>query len=327
VVLWLSGRDIESVSVSGWEGPVVFVGGKGLPKGFSPRLLSALGSMFTAFLKCLWLMMKHKPDIMLAMGGYASVGPVLAARVYKVPVVLHESNAIPGRAVRVLSRFAAVVAVSFASSARGFQRCQTVLTGFPLREDLKKADEDPVFSSKSFTVLVMGGSQGAHRLNEVVSEAICSLHRKGIPVQVIHLAGFKDQEFVRNVYEKAGVPNTVFGFLNEMSRAYGQADVAIARAGAATCAELVASGVPSILVPLPTAMYDHQSANARALVETGGACMVAEKDLAAEVLAERLRELYRNPEKLDVMRDALKRVPVSDAAAGIADLLEKTAAL
>jgi len=324
VVLWLAGRDVESVSTAKWDGPVVSIGGKGLPAGVSLRSLPALCSLGAAFLRSWLRMRKDPPHIMLAMGGYGSVGPVLAARVLKIPVVLHEANAIPGRAVEKLSRYAAAVAVSFESAKRYITHHRIVLTGFPVRTEVCSGNQDRILPAGLFTVLVVGGSQGAHRLNELASAALCRLHQQGIPVQVIHLSGTVDETVVRKTYGSAGIPNAVFSFFGEMARAYSQADIVIARAGAATCAEIVKCAVPSILIPLPTAMRDHQMANAMCLKNTGGVEVMAEREISASGLSDFLRECYRNPEKLDRMRESLKKIPQDNAAGQIAELLEIT---
>ena len=325
VVLWLTGRDVEAVSTSRWSGSVVSAGGRGLPTGLSLRSVKGLASLAAAFMRCWLTMRKNRPDVLIAMGGYGSVGPALAAKVLGVPVVLHEANVIPGRAVDFLSRYAAVVAISFDSAAQHIRHARTVLTGFPVRQDVAQSGSERLLRTNLFTVLVMGGSQGAHRLNEVVTDALCRLHRRGIPVQVIHLSGTRDEASVRKAYTEAGLPNAVCGFLKDMVLAYNQADLVIARAGAATCAEMVLRAVPGLLIPLPSAMRDHQTANALALQAGGGVDVMAECEVTAEKLADYIKECYHNPGKLDKMRESLKAIPMSRAADRIADLLEAVA--
>lgn len=325
VAIWLSGSKVEAVSTANWSGPVVFVGGRGLPSGFSMQSVPAVMSLLMAFARSWFRMKRNPPDVLLAMGGYGSVGPVLAAHFLGIPVVLHEANAIPGRAIEKLSKYASVVAISFESSAAYIRHRKIVLTGFPVRPDIRNGSKEGILKTGLFTVLVMGGSQGAHRINEVAAAALCHLHLSGIPVQVIHLAGANDEAVVRKAYEQAGVPCAVLSFLGDMAKAYNQADIAIARAGAATCAELVARTVPAILVPLPTAMRDHQTANARSLEKSGGVEVMIEREFTVERLSEYVRECYRNPEKLDSMRESLNKNPMNYAAEKIAEVLEKIA--
>lgn len=330
MVLWLAGGDVENTSIKNWDGAVVSVRARGFPAGFSFRSVAVVARLFAVFLQCRKRMKENPPDVLLAMGSYASVGPVLAARNLGVPVVLHEANAIPGRAISLLSRFAAAVALAFEAARQHLRHPKIVFTGFPVRQDLSKGSygqarfEEGVLQPGIFTVLVMGGSQGAHRLNEIASSALSRLYERGIPVQIVHLTGRKDEPVIRQIYEKAGIHHLVFDFLKDMGKAYNCADLAVARSGAATCAEISACTVPALFVPLPSAPRDHQMANARTLGKSGGVDVVAEKNLTVEWLAAYIEECYRNPEKLDRMRDALKTVAVPDAAEKLAELVEDT---
>ncbi len=173
-----------------------------------------------------------------------------------------------------------------------------------------------------FTVLVVGGSQGAHRINQIAGDAICSLHCKGIGIQVVHVAGKNDESLVKQVYEKAGVRHLVFGFLSDMGKAYSCADLCIARAGAGTCAEISYLRIPALLVPLPSARRDHQAANAREMAAAGASDVLPESDLTVDRLADYVEKCYRDPGKLDGMRQALGRVAVGNAAEKLADVVE-----
>jgi len=148
---------------------------------------------------------------------------------------------------------------------------------------------------------------------------------RGVPVQVIHVSGQADAERVREAYERGGVPHRVFDFLPAIGDAYAQADLAVARAGAATCAELAVCGVPALLVPLPAARRDHQTANARALEESGGADVMLEADLTEDGLVNYLLRRSSDTVGLDTMRAALAAVAVADGADRLADLVETCA--
>lgn len=325
VTLWLAGRDVEGGSLAGWSGPVVSIRAAGFPSGLSFRAVAVAWRLFVAFLQCRARMKTNPPDVLLAMGSYASVGPVLAARTLGVPVVLHEANAVPGRAIAFLSRFAVAVAVVFKEASAYLRHSRVVVTGFPVRTDLDTRFEDGVLKPGLFTVLVMGGSQGAHRLNEIAPPALIRAHGKGVPLQVIHLAGRHDADAVRSVYEKAGVPAAVFDFLKEMGKAYHAANLAIARAGAASCTELSVCGVPALLVPLPHVSRDHQMANARAMAATGGVDVVKDGDLSVEGLSEYVEKAHRDPQKLAAMKAKIRSAAGSGAADRIADLVESVA--
>lgn len=324
VTLWLAGRDVEQASTVDWEGPIVRI----RAKGFSSRVgLGAIGVCFrllAAITASVREMRTSRPDVVLAMGSYASVGPVVAARLLRIPTVLHESNAVPGRAVAFLARFASRIAVGCQAAAASLVHDDVTVTGFPLRRRLDGSFEDGALAPDRFTVLVMGGSQGAHALNETVSAAVIRLQKQSCPVNVVHLAGRLDAESIREQYRDAGVCALVFDFLGEMGKAYHAADLAIARSGAATCAELAACAVPALLVPLPTARRQHQLLNALVVSGAGGADVIAQEALTVKRVCEAIDSLRCDPDRLAEMRKMLKQSAVLDGADQLANLVEAT---
>jgi len=304
------------------------------------------------------------------MGSYASIGPVLAARWLNIPVVLHEANVIPGRAIRFLSRWAEAVAVGFEETRHHLTHPRLVVTGMPVRQNVEReassvecrnedggqaTDAGPqsaicnrqseisnhqseisnhqseisnwgALAPSVFTLLVMGGSRGAHRLNEIVSQAILRLHREGNSLQVIHLAGRSDEQSIRQAYRQAGVPHAVFGFLHEMAQAYRQASLAICRSGASTCAELSCYGVPALLVPYPFAIHQHQAANADALSLSGAADICDEQILTVDWLVGYVAGLMSDTAHLAHMRTAALQRVMNNPAAALADLVEQVPA-
>lgn len=325
VILWLAGKDVEATALAGWPGPVVTIRARGFSSWRQvPAVLWRLG---TAWQQCRRTLKQYQPDVLLAMGSYASVGPAVAARQLGIPVVLHEANVIPGRAVRFLSRWAEAVAVGFDETRLYLRHPRVVMVGMPLRTAPDPA-AIPVapwntLSPAGFTVLVMGGSRGAHALNECVSAAIVHLQNNGCPVQVIHLAGTADENRIRARYQAAGVAHVVFGFLHNMAAAYRRATLAICRSGASTCAELSAYGVPALLIPYPAAVRQHQQANAHALETAGAADVWAEADLTVDRLGEYLRRCRAEPKRLARMRIVARRRIAGNAAEVLADLVEK----
>lgn len=171
----------------------------------------------------------------------------------------------------------------------------------------------------------MGGSQGAHRLNEIASDAVCLLHKRGGRLQVVHLTGAADEADVRLTYAQAGVSAVVYGFLAEMGRAYQAADLAIARAGAASCAELAACAVPTLFVPLPVAPRDHQARNAEVFVRAGAGDMRRQAALTAADLVAYIEKAMAAPERLTRMMAAMRALAAPDATARLANLVEETA--
>lgn len=325
VTLWLAGRDVERTSLAGWDGPVASVRAVGFPRGLSLRTISAVVRSGFAVLRCFALMRSQRPDVLLAMGSYASIGPVLAAHWLRIPVVLHEANAVPGRAIIRLARYARVLAVCFEDAGRRFPSARAVVTGLPVRTGAVAEDAVPLLPHDRFTVLVMGGSQGAHRLNEIASRALCRLHEEGESFQVIHLSGRRDEGEMRQCYQAAGVRAEVVGFLHDMASAYRAADLAVSRSGAASCTELAVCALPALLVPYPHAVNDHQMANARSMAAGGGMDVMAEEDLTVESLAAYLKDRMGDRAKRVMMKAALTATARPNAAGILADVVEEVA--
>jgi len=253
-------------------------------------------------------------DVVVGVGGYASFPVVVAAWLRRVPTVLLEQNAHPGLANRVLARLARRVCTTFAEAERYFPAGKVVLTGNPVR--LFAA---PVAAPRhGFTLLVFGGSQGAHRLNETMADAAAAL-RDALPgLRIIHQTGAADCAALRATYERLGVTAEVREFIDDMGAAYAAADVVVCRAGATTVAELTALGKPAILVPYPFAADDHQRANASVLEGHGAAMMILDRALTGAALAQTVSELARDPGRLARMGDAARRLARPDAAARVA---------
>lgn len=327
VTLWMAGKDVEQAAVKGWEGPIITVRSEGFVSGLSWRTLRTVFQLVRASRSCHEQMAAAKPDVLLAMGSYASIGPATAAFRLRVPVVLHEANVIPGRAVAVLSGRATAVAAVFEETRFHLRRREIVLTGMPLRREVIAARtlEIPRPSPPRFTVLVTGGSRGARALNRIVLEAFENLACLRDELFVIHLTGAADEAAAREVYRRVGIPHEVYAFHHDMGVCYRRADLAICRAGAATCAELLIYGLPALLVPFPYAARKHQTANARAVAKHGAADVIEERDLESDWLAEYLAGMKRTPARLSRMRVAALQRGRIDAAEALADLVEKSA--
>ena len=263
------------------------------------------------------------------MGSYASVGPCGAARLLGVPIVLHEANVIPGRAVRLFAPGAAAVAAGFEETRYHLRRAKLAVVGIPLREELTEAARSlPPRESAApapFRLLIVGGSMGAHRLNEVAAEALARLKNDGFEFSVVHLTGRADETAIRAAYAAAGVQAEVIAFTTYMAPLDHAADLAICRAGASTCAELAFFGMPALFVPYPSAAMDHQTANARALEKRGTADVVAESALTPEWLEAYLAQTLRKPERLARLREAARREGVKNGTAALASLVEQCA--
>ena len=320
VVVWDSGRDIESSVMKSWSGPVFSTGARQL----RPRHAFAL---LRSYWRCRREMSRTKPDALLAMGSYSSLPPVLAAHRKGVPVYLHEANTVPGRAVEFLSRFAKKVAISFDLTAKYLPECETVRTGLPVRAGIAGGKRFDFIPSNAFVVFVTGGSQGAHAVNELMSDALVRLQKalaekSSRQLYVIHQTGKADEAAVAARYAAAGLPSRVHAFETEMADAFASADVVVARAGASTCFELAACGKPAFLIPLPTAMRDHQHFNAEAFAAFGAANEGIQAKLSERTVMNYLLGLSENPDRLASMAAKMRALATPDAADRVADIVE-----
>ncbi len=310
-------RSAEASTIASWQGPLLKSGA---------RKITDLRNIF-AILRCIRFLRKERPDVLFATGGYTSFAPVIAARFLRIPVVLHEANSLIGKAVRFLAKYCKIetVALSFeASKTQLPAKVKTQYTGLPLRrsvlERLERAkaikrDDD------SFNIFVTGGSQGAHGMNVLVAPVLASLAASDKKVHILHQCGPHDLVLMEDTYKAVATQVRVQPYVQDMGTAYGEADVVIARAGASTCFEIAACAKPTLFVPLPTAMDDHQRKNAEALVVCGGAICVNQLTTTPEEFANILRPIYQEREILTAMHEALKRIPQMDATTIVARLL------
>ena len=321
VTIWDSGRDIESSVLKSWQGATFSTGARPL----AAKNALAIGR---SILRCRKEMKRTKPDALLAMGSYSSLPPVLAARWCGVKVYLHEANTVPGKAVEFLARFAEKVAISFKMTARFLPNAKTVVTGLPVRASIASGARFPFIPPNAFVVFVTGGSQGAHAVNELASKALSGLKKELVrenaarPLYVIHQTGVKDEGMVMAEYAAVGLPSRVHAFEDEMANAFASADLVVARAGASTCFELAACGKPALLVPLPSAIRDHQHYNAEAYVAAGAADEGVQAKLTPLAVCRYLKNKYDHPESLAAMSAKMKSLACPDAAARVADLVE-----
>lgn len=241
-----------------------------------------------------------KPDVVVALGGYASAFPAIAAVLLRRPLVLLEQNVIPGRANRRLSRYASLICCQWEQSARWFSnRPALAVTGNPVRPEILQngpanASQFNGLANAAPTVLVMGGSQGAHAINQVIIEALPRLGASVPNAQFIHLAGAADRDEVEAAYRQAGARAFVADYLDDMACAYRCADLVVSRAGGTSLAEITALGLASILIPYPYAADDHQRHNARVLGECGAAEVVDPNQLTPDIIAAKIETLLRD---------------------------------
>ncbi|MDQ6975031.1 MAG: undecaprenyldiphospho-muramoylpentapeptide beta-N-acetylglucosaminyltransferase [Mariprofundaceae bacterium] len=253
----------------------------------------------------------NKPDLLVGVGGYASVHGVLAAFVAGVPVVLYEQNAMPGMVNRQLARWCKTIMLGFANAAQYLPRAPCVVTGNIVRESIVSLVRTPHIPPR---LLIMGGSQGAVFLNETMPVLCAKLRAHGRVFQVIHICGQQqDPAALLAAYESAQVDATVMAFCDDMATFYRQGDLLIARAGAMTVSEVMACALPSIFVPLPSAADQHQYHNAAPLVSAGGALLWQQQDNDHKAWAQKLEQVLFNPLTLINMRHSMRAAMPDDA--------------
>lgn len=312
------GIEARVVPESGY--PLRLLPGRQMRGGGAGRAAMALATAVSGTIRGLRLLGTVRPALVAGVGGYASVAVVLAARLRRIPTVLLEQNVIPGAANRSLARFAKRVCVGFAESIRYFPAGRAVHTGNPVRADLlRRAVRTPGAERTRLGLLVFGGSAGARQVNRATLEALRIVGPSAHTLDVVHQTGTADVAEIRAGYAALELPARVEPFIADMGAAYAGADVVIARAGAMSCAEITAVGLPAILAPYPHAAGDHQRANAEVLVRAGAAEMILDPELTGQRLADALGALLRDPERRARMAAAARACGIPDAAERVAD--------
>ncbi|HBI16051.1 MAG TPA: undecaprenyldiphospho-muramoylpentapeptide beta-N-acetylglucosaminyltransferase [Desulfobulbaceae bacterium] len=266
------------------------------------------------------ILRRFRPQLVFGVGGYVTGPVLLAARVLGIPLCIHEQNSVPGLANRVVSRLADRIFLSI-PCACPFPQHKTVLAGNPVRREIREAvgTRTPVSGGES-RILILGGSQGAHRVNMLVTEAAGRVSEQlGGRVRFTHQTGRADLEEVRARYDRLRLQAEVKDFFADMAQVYSQADLVVSRAGATTLAELAVMGLPAILLPYPYAADNHQQSNGAYYEQGGAARMFREQDIDGEKLAGEILHLVENPETLHQMSGRMKELAKPDAAERIID--------
>lgn len=305
------GIAIETIAISGLRGK-----GVGTLLRAPLRVLSAIRAAAN-------VLHRHRPRAVVSFGGFAAGPGGIASAIAGVPLLVHEQNRAPGMTNRVLAMFARRVLTGFPDSFPG----KETVVGNPVRTVIS-AISPPAHRfaevSSRLRVLVLGGSQGARALNVALPKALAQL--QGIDFDVRHQCGEKMRDDAERAYADANVAASVEAFIADMAAAYAWADIVVCRAGALTLAEVCAAGVSSVLVPLPTAVDDHQTKNGLYLVERGAAVLLKQDDTLADRLATTLRELAGDPTKRLAMAEAARLLAKPDAADRVADIVLEVAA-
>lgn len=322
-VLFISrGNEFERTALAAAGFPLAAISVEGL-KGRGPwNQLRALCRLPVSIVQSLLRLRAFRPHLVIGLGSYSAGPVVMAAWLRRIPVALCEQNVLPGVTNRVLARLADRIFTSFDRTEAGFDAAKVYWTGNPLRRQIVEKRARPALPGTAptgrFTVLVIGGSQGAHRINTAVVEALDGL---GDPAEFffIHQTGGADEAMVAEAYRRSGVAARVQAFFEDMAAQYEQAHLVICRAGATTVAEISALGKASVLIPYPHAADGHQHLNARRLADAGAAEIIDERELNGERIAARIGFYASHPEVLAGLALQAARLGKPDAAQRIVD--------
>lgn len=281
--------------------------------------------LFVDILKSLAILIRYRPDAVVGFGGYVASPVILAAYMLGIPKVIHEQNAVPGRANAMLFKFADRIAISFEETKKymGRYREKAVFTGNPIRSSLLKDDrpgniKKMGFDPDKFTILVIGGSQGAHNLNKAFLKSLSKMDEPmRMALQIIHITGATDYGWASAAYKELSVEHRVYSFVDRIEEAYSASDLVVTRSGASAIFEIAYFGRPMILVPYPFAL-SHQSENARIFSTNGAALKIDEKDLSADLMKDRIEELLKDRNKLSIMGESARRMSVPDSSQSLA---------
>ncbi|HLV17214.1 MAG TPA: undecaprenyldiphospho-muramoylpentapeptide beta-N-acetylglucosaminyltransferase [Pseudomonas sp.] len=280
-------------------------------------LLKAPFEIAGALLQARRIVRELRPVCVLGMGGYVTGPGGLAARLAGVPLIIHEQNAVAGTANRLLSRFAQRICEAFPGTFLSSAKRRT--TGNPVRAEVFAVPQREPLPGRQARLLVLGGSLGAEPLNKLVPAALSHLLEDERP-EVVHQTGNAHAEITRARYDEVGVRAHVVPFIEDMAGAYAWADLVICRAGALTVSELAAAGLPSFLIPLPHAIDDHQSRNAEFLAREGAAALLPQANTDAAGLAAQLNEVLMQPQQLEAMGRAARKLAKPNATREVVDI-------
>lgn len=327
VLLLISEKQIDALATEGY-GHLRFerMPSMAMPRPYSPKMPGFLLGFARSYRDCCRLLRDFQAQAVLGMGGFTSTAPLMAGKRLGLPTFIHESNAIPGKANRLNARFSRCVLLGFESCRSHFPASQPVeCVGTPLRPSVAQRptrEEGAAFfglDPAKRTVLVMGGSQGARRVNELVAGGLPEFVAAGI--QILHISGPGDYELVRPAYERHPQAGVLRAFCAEMQFALAAADLAVCRSGASTLTELAHYALPSVLIPYPFAADDHQTANAELFAQPGAAQLWPQSTLNEENFSSRLLDLLDDESRRERMKVAAGELARPDAAARVCEVV------
>lgn len=325
VLLFVSRKEIDRTALKDYPWlrsqslPVV-----GMPPILSLGMIGFIKEFFSSVLQCLEIYKNNKPSCILAMGGFTAAPPVIAGWLKKIPSVVHDSNAIPGKANRFVARFVSVVALGLEACKSAFPHKKVEITGTPVRKLLRvqggKNYATFGLDPEKKTILVMGGSQGASGINNAVV-GLAGLFDESYKNQwqIVHLTGASESQKIINQYETLGVTAYVAPFSHQMGELYMITDLAISRSGAASITELSCFGIPALLIPFPFAAEDHQTKNAKIYEKAGAAKMIPQNEATPQRLLDEMNFIMQNHTRFS---EQSRLLFIDEAEVKVANLME-----
>ncbi|MGF1587668.1 MAG: undecaprenyldiphospho-muramoylpentapeptide beta-N-acetylglucosaminyltransferase [Pleurocapsa sp.] len=313
---WLGTANRLETSLVPNDYPLNIIPVEGFQQKFSLKTLKIISSLIASIFQTQKLIKEHQIDAVFTTGGYIAAPAILAARLQKKPAIIHESNYIPGKVTKFLSRWCDAVALGFAGTAQYLPQAKTVHVSTPVRSQFLTPQPLQLnIPDDAVMILVFGGSQGAIAVNKLVRSAAPAWFELG--AYVVHLTGKSDPDI-----DSLKHPNYIsLPFSDNMAGLLQRANLAIARSGAGTITELAFTGTPAVLIPYPYAAEDHQTYNAKEYQDAGAGVVYQQSELSAETLAEQVSQWLRSPKQLQEMANKAKALAVTDSAERLAELV------
>lgn len=311
-----SEEGLENELIPREEYPIKLIKSRALLRKLSYKAISAPFVSAIGFFQSIWILKFFSPKFLISTGGYASLPAVLAARLLRIPILLHEQNVLPGAVNRISQRFAKKIFLSFRESLK-YMKGEVV--GNPVRREIIEAERETArknlnLSPDQKVILVMGGSQGSKKINETV---LSSLERLPSDVKILHIIGNRDFGWVKRYLEGKKMENyQALPYLHAMADTLAACDLVVSRAGATAIAEFLVRGLPMILIPFPYAAEDHQRLNAQIIAECGGALIIDDNDLTPEKFISIITDSSLNYGK---MKESARKLAKPNAAERIVE--------
>lgn len=326
-LLLVSAKQIDALALQSAQGQQArALPGIGWP-GLSPRIFVFGLSMIKCWNECWKVYRDYRPNAVVGMGGFTSAVPLLLGRKLHLPTLIHESNAVPGRVTRLIAPWVNKTLLGFESCSHYLRRAHCVVTGTPVRRDLGRVDRKTAAAKFGLnpalpTIVIMGGSQGAHGINQLLLKTLPLWHEQREGLQFIHLTGQADQNIAEINYRRQRLTAMVRAFSTEMEYVYSLADVVISRSGAASLTELSHYGLASVLIPYPVAADDHQAHNARIFEQAGAARLLPEHKATPQLLFQNVQQILTDKTLRQSMTQAAQTLSGQNAACRVAEEIE-----